>query len=47
MSWHENVKDELAPGNAALFCSALFCPVPHTGDPVLTSGRVKGGDAIT
>ena len=25
----------------------ITLPVPHTGDPVLTSGRVKGGDAIT
>jgi hypothetical protein len=29
-------------------CSAFsLFPVPHTGDPDLTSGRVKGGEAIT
>lgn len=25
----------------------LPCPLPHTGDPKLTSGRVQGGEAIT
>jgi hypothetical protein len=26
---------------------SFLCPLPHTGDPVLTIGRVKGGEAIT
>ena len=27
--------------------TAALAPLPHTGDPVLTIGCVKGGEAIT